>query len=428
MANTELQELREQTEDIVTELKALADKWETDGKSATQEEMTRYDELEEKRTELTNQIGTIERASKVRALIEPNKSEKFGAPTIKIKRKANHADYNSAFKAWALSGADTKKRVRDEWKRSADLLDVDYESRDWVCRDQSSDTSGEGDDFINDSMFKGHVEARKAFGGMLEASNVVNVATAETSHYAIDDDTSATAATHAQNVAVTNVGVTVDRVSVTPSIYSSGVFPVSLQLIRDSRSDVGAWVSRKLSRRLLSKINTDLTTALYTGTTSGTLGLSAVTDFDLRTDADLYDLYFSVDPSYRNSPRTYWMMNDNELNKLVVSLQDTTGQPIWGRGLRDSPEGVLLAKRIIINQDCETPVAGVEKDPIVFGDFENMIVHTVGAAPTYRRLDELYMNQLAIGFVAHWEVGGAVVDAGQAPLKTLTTGTISGDT
>lgn len=419
-----LNEYREEIQRLDGELTDIAAKYNEDN-PMTDEVIVRYDETEARKNELQKKVETLVRAERVKSAVRKPGS----APSVHVSRsnrKPTSVDYNNAFRAWALGGEDTRGRVRDDWKRSADILDLDYTSKEWIVRDtpdgQASDVAGAGDDLINDSLFKGHVEARKAYGGMLQAANVVNVATAETSHYAIDDDTATLAATHAQNTAVVNVGVTVDRVSITPAIYSSGVFPVSLQLIRDSKSDIGSWISRKLSRRLLKKINAVLTAALYTGADSGTVGFS-----NLLTDDDLIDLYFSVDPDYRNSPKTCWMMNDTTMANLVARLVDEMGQPTWGTGIRNSPEQEILGKPIIINQDCDTMEGGVSKKPIVFGDFESMVVHTVGSAPTFRRLDELYMNSLAVGFVAHWEVGGAVVDAGQHPLKYLTTGTQSGD-
>lgn len=213
-----------------------------------------------------------------------------------------------------------------------------------------------------------------------------------------------------------------DKTTITPSIFHSGVFPVSIQMLRDAKIDVGSWVGRKLARRILKKVNSSLTTTLVGAVTSATTGFSFNIDYD-----ELMDLYFALDQEYVNSPRCYWSGNRATLQNIVGLAVDTTGQPTFGSGLRDRPATSILGAPFVTNHDMDTMVQNTEKMPLIFGDFDAFQVHTVGAVPVLRRLDELYAANLAVGFQAYWEVGGALIDPGTNPIVGLTTGTLSGD-
>lgn len=418
---SELSLLRDEKEQLQNEVRSLYAA--SEQRTLTADEQNKFDELEARSAELDSKIGTLERAERAKAMLSGKRSEVFGAPVIKVNRKATPEDYHDAFKAWALNTAKTRNKIADNWKRSADLIQADWTSDQWQLRAQSSDVAGEGVEFINDGVYRGFVEAKQAYGGILSVANVQELPTAESTRYVTDNDTANVAGVLAnQNTPTTNTSVAnIDEVTISPSIYSTAVMPVSLQLIRDGKIDVPAWIGRKLSRRLLKKINVDLTAALESGSFLGTQGLS-----NNLNEADLGDLFFSVDPDYAVSPRAAFMGNYATLHHLWSQFIDPNVGPTWGDGLNASPMRTILGQRYVVNQQCDTMVSATPAKPLFFGDFDAMVVHTVGQ-PTLLRANELYMEKLAVGFLMYWEVDGAVVDAGTHPIKYLETGVLSGE-
>ncbi len=65
---------------------------------------------------------------------------------------------------------------------------------------------------------------------------------------------------------------------------------------------------------------------------ASTLGVTAVSQTAVTFD-ELLDLYHSVDPAYRASPKARWMFNDTTL-KAIRKLKGGDGQYIWQMGFR----------------------------------------------------------------------------------------------
>ena len=125
-------------------------------------------------------------------------------------------------------------------------------------------------------------------------------------------------------------------------------------------------------------------------------------------------LYHSVDPVYRNA-NARWMMND--ATALIARLiKDGDGQYMWRAGLTDAQPDRLLGAPVIINPDM--PAATTSLKPIIYGDFSTYMVRNV-AGIEVKRLNELYAANGQIGMLAFIRFDGALVDAGQHPIKGL---------
>jgi HK97 family phage major capsid protein len=419
---SELSLLRDEVqtlEDVVRSLGATAKT-----RDLTEKEGEDFDNAEAELVAKRSRIESLGRAERSESLTNAKRSTEFGVPAIgRAKRKPVASDYLNGQKAWLLSGYEqTKNSVADDWKRSADIIGQDFTGKQWQCRDQATDVEGKGQVFVEDSIYRGFVEAKQAFGGLLEIANVQNYPTNERSRWAIDNDVDVVGKIQAtQNAALTGDDVDTDEVFITPKMYYSKTTKISVQSIKYGKEDMFAYYGRKLGRRLLKKINVDLTTALLAGVHTTTYGYS-----NNLTYQNLGDLAFSLDPDYQVGSRVAFMGNQATKHHLWEQFADPTEGPTWGDALNTGPQANLMNVRYATNQQMPTMVSGQTRIPLVYGDFDNFIIHTVGT-PTLVRLNELYMDTLSVGVFLYWEVGGAVIDAGTHPLVALTTGTLSGD-
>lgn len=436
MTISDLQQAREdiaRLEKEENELRALAQT-----EVLSQVQLTRCDDIAAEKDKANRIIATEE--FKERAAVKTFTRSAVSSPAVvqSNRGKPTKQDYTNSFKAWALSGQPHfRKEVKDSWRRSCDKYEFDPTNAAFTLtsfqRDayegQGTDTTadGYGNDLVNDSVFQGFVDAKKASGGIWTNTTISVVPTAEPRHYGLADDTSATAATIAQNADVDSTNIATDRATITPVIKATGVFPVSYQMLRDASIGVEQWLSRKLFTRILRTFNSVLTAKLVLAATEGATGYS-----NALTAGDLEDLYFSVEDDYALSPNACFQGNRytvaSLMNTLVANISGVpTGQPIWGQGLNAAPGSVMLGAPFIRNSALDTMVSGQAKKPILFGDFSEFHIHTVGASPTLVRADMAAVGKLSVGFLAYWEVDGALTDAGTHPVKYLATGGLSGD-
>lgn len=417
---TELELLREEKAELTDQIRSFAD-----NDNPSDDDLAAFDEAEARASEIDSRLAVLERTRRAKELTNQKRSS-YGPSTLAIKsrRAPNQEDWTAAFKAWALNTPSSRREIADDWKRSADLLDVNFDSNVWQTRAQATDVTNRGEEFINDSLYAGHVEARAAYGGLMNISRVINVPTAESRHYATDNDTANVGKAHsAQNDSVDNTNIVTDKVTITPTIYSSGVYPVSIQMVRDANVDIISWIGRKLARRVMKKIETDAVTALLAAvTTYGAYGYSN----NIAAD-NLSDLWFAIDPDYRVSPRFKAIGNDATRKSIYQTFLNDQSGVYLNESLAEAPMKEFLGTDYVTVQEMPSMASGVPATPMILGDFEYSVFHVVGS-PQFHRLDELYkVSNLAVGFVEFWESGYGVLDPGNDALQGLRTGTLSGD-
>lgn len=421
---TALDEAREELKTLIESVKSQAESFERG--EATEEQTEKYDNDYARVEELQKYIAQAERAEAAKKLEIKRSIEKpsFASQHVRVKNKPTKTDYNNALRAWIVSGSQDGGIVKSEWQRSAEKLDINLDAKEFYLRDQSTDTSGEGQEILDGSKFQGIVEAKEYVGGVLDYCDVVNSSNgSEAIHYTKFNDTAATTAIKAQNAAVVNTSVTYSNVSLGNFLYSSGVFPVSLPFIQDARINVVQHINDLLTKRYYRKIKSELTNGVGTTAPRGytidatTEGSSAVlTAF---TPEDIYDLYFSVDAEYRESDKCAFVMHDQTLAHLMSEFVDSDLRPIWGQGLNGSPVLTLMGKPIVIDNNLPTP--DYEASLIYFGDWSAMKVRFVGP-PKLVRDDSRLVDTLSV-FMAVWGRFdcAAVLHSGNEAIKVLNT-------
>jgi HK97 family phage major capsid protein len=217
---------------------------------------------------------------------------------------------------------------------------------------------------------------------------------------------------------------------------------VSIQLLQDAFFPLEPYLARKLGIRLARIQNAHFTTGTGTGQPNGVLTAAALGKAALTGQTttiiydDLVDLVHSVDPAYRAqqtpglpaqlnvgsgvpNPRPVFMMNDQTL-KVIQKIKDTQNRPIWSGfgaffpGLAAAVPETILGFPYILNPDMPVPAANAKS--IAFGDFSNYFVRDALDVQVIR-LNERFMDNLQVAFLAFMRSDGNLINAGTGPVK-----------
>ena len=252
----------------------------------THEEITTFDALDSKKAELESKIKTAER-------IERSKGVSSSRPSIAIRSesKLTARDKQDAFRAFLLSGSGgSSHMVKDIWVERAERAGYNLNSNQLIQRtDTGEDLATQGPAVIDGDVFIGLATRLKMFGGVRKVADVFASETGSPVHYAFSDDVSNVGSIVGENTAQDSVPVSYAPVTLSAYTYRSGVYPVSWQLIQDSRVDIVEDVSRKLAIRIGRRQNTDWTTGNGTGQPTGFLTALTKTITSAAVGAISYD-------------------------------------------------------------------------------------------------------------------------------------------
>lgn len=333
----------------------------------------------------------------------------------------NNQVAESAERRGHKKGGDPAMDLFAKWARGGDKA---LTAEDWatIRNTMSTTTSSEGGYAVPTQVATSILDVLKAYGGMREASTVIQTADGQPINYPTSDGTSEVGELLAENTTATAADPTFGVVSLQPYKFSSKVVAIPFELLQDSAVDLVAFISKRLGDRLGRIQNTYFTTG--TGTAQpkgvvtaaasgkvGTTGQTATVIFD-----DIIDLIHSVDPAYRVGANVRFMMNDASL-KIIRKLKDSQGRPIFlpgYDGLAGPMPDTLHGYQVTINQDIATMAANAKS--ILFGDFSRYTIRDVMGMTLFRFDDSAYVKLGQIGFLAWMRSGGTLTDGG-APIK-----------
>lgn len=300
-------------------------------------------------------------------------------------------------------------------------------------RDLTVTSSQTGGFFVPQEFFQQLTEAMKAYDRIFDPDVTTRLDTETGAPIVLPciDDTTASATLIAEGIQEPGGTTAPDPVtqSITMSAlnatYRSGMVDVSLELLQDSAFDIQDLLARSFAVRLARGIGKDLVAALLASATvgptavgsSGNTGGSETGGTSVGTK-DLIALRKSVNPAYRATSKTFWLMNDNTLAYLD-SLLDKQGHPIFDPNQTDTDGGRLLYGYPVAL--CPSmPNIGVNNTPIAFGATGYFVVRTVQGAYV-RRLVERLIDYGKIGFKAFMRCKGAMLASplSDSPIKLL---------
>lgn len=241
------------------------------------------------------------------------------------------------------------------------------------------------------------VESMKAYGPMYDATFVTELVTSNGNQIQIPtiDDTTKTGAIHTEGADIADDGsqdAVFAQKLLDAYIYDTEFVKFSLELAQDSLFNFETLLGRLLGTRLGRLANAALTTGTGSGqpngiVTASNVGVTAAGTTAVTAD-EIIDLIHSVDPAYRASNSTAFMLSD-PIVKAVRKLKDGQGNYLWQLG--NYQAGVpanLLGYNVVVNQDMSQAMTTGQKI-MLFGDFSKYIVRKVGA-PTIGVMKERF--------------------------------------
>jgi HK97 family phage major capsid protein len=190
-------------------------------------------------------------------------------------------------------------------------------------------------------------------------------------------------------------------------------------LITDAAFDIEAQVVSDIYTRYIRNSSQWITVgngSNIAGLTSITAGVTSATSGVIGY-ADIVKLVTSLDPAYSaDAVLTY----NTTTQGAVAEILDGNGRPIFN-AYTDAPGtvGQILGHKVFLNQYLPNVAAG--NVAIQYGDFkQGYTFREVNPGIRVKFLDQLYMAQNQVAYVAFARAGGVVLNAGTPPVLSLT--------
>jgi HK97 family phage major capsid protein len=388
-----------------------------EGRQMTQEEVNRWDALEARLTELTNEIESAEAQQTADQRIRSRSSElrqQLGRPTAPAIDTSTIGDGNT--------GDEGERRYAEAFGRllrygagglsAEDRALVQTRFGQIEGRAQGVGTATAGGYFVPTGFRNRIVETMKAFGAVRQVAEVISTETGNTLPWPTNDDTANVGAILAENTQVTEQDVVLGTANLEAYMYTSKLVRVSLQLLQDEAFDLERWLARKLGERIGRIQNQHFTTGTGTAQPDGIVTNAVVGKTGAAgqvtsvTYDDLIDLMFSLDEAY--DANAEWMMRGATLG-AIRKLKDGQNRPLWEPSMQAGTPDTLLGKPIVRNPDMPAPAASAKS--ILYGDFEAGYVIRDVLGIQQLRLEERYADFLQVGFLAFARADGTQQDA-----------------
>lgn len=323
-------------EEILAAMQAVIDA--ASGRSLTEEEEARYEELE----------GQLQRARS----------------TAEIQKR--QAAYNTPVTAPLLTTGQQSQKDDTLDRAFTHFLRTGQPNSDLIeLRAQSEGTGTAGGYLVPDGFRDKLVERRKAFGGLANVVEEITTTSGNPLEWPTIDDTANTGAIVAENGAPAG-GADLVFGTATLGAYKymsvgAGGLPlkVSVELLQDSAFDVESLVARKLGERIARAQAPHFVTGTGTGQPKGIVTGKTATVAATLTYSTINSIIHSLDPAYREN--AVWAMNDSTL-ALFEGVVDSTGRPILRSANPDGTPGSgvtsILGYPVVIDQAFATYAPG----------------------------------------------------------------------
>lgn len=344
-------------EEIVAALQVIVEG--AEGRDLTDEEVSRYEELEGK---LTTARKSAEVRSRQTAYTTP-----VGTPRVAV--KADVDEESRGFVHYLQTG-----------QKNSDLV---------LVRAQSEGTPSEGGYLVPDGFRNKLVERMKDFAGLANHVEHINTGSGNPIEWPTVDDTGNVGEIVAENgTFAAGSDVVFGTATLGAYKYMSGgagnlPIRVSVELIQDSAFDIEAYLAKAMATRIARVQAVHWVKGTGSGQplgiTYGKTGIMAAANTGL-TYADLVTYVHSVDPAYRMNAK--WAFNDSTL-AAIRKLDDANDRPLWAPatdGLSGSmPGGTLLGYPVVIDQAFDNySAASNTVNWGVFGDLaESYVIRDV---------------------------------------------------
>jgi len=338
-------------------------------------------------------LEAAEAAEKRRAEQFFEKEDQAGRTADKRDQKEVEAEERAAFNSWLRQGMNNltnEQRTMIQKRGTSTLI---------------AGTNSLGGFTVPTDLANRIIEAMKAYGGMLQVSDILITDGGNPLNFPTNDDTSAKAVLVSEGGSATVQDTTFAQRTLNAFMYRDLV-KLSYELIQDSAFDIEAYIVRLMGTRFGRAANESLTTGTGSGqpngvVTASTLGKTAASSTAF-TFAEIIDLIHSVDPEYRRNGR--FMMHDSVLASIKkLSIGASDARPLWQPSFIVGEPATIDGYQYTINQDMDSTINAASKI-ILFGDFRQYLVRQVRTLQISRN-ESLYMATGEIGYFgfARWD-------------------------
>ena len=385
-------ELRGKRAELIKQATGIVEAAQAEGRSLNAEEKSKFDAMEADARSIKEQIDTLERAADLKKELAANAEARQAAP--KATRK-------EAFAKYLRNGMGA----------------LNAEERSLMVEMRGTDTQVVGTDslggFLVPQDFSDELDIATLFTGEVErVAKKLNTAGGALLDYPTINDTATDANLISEAAAVTVQDMTFANKQLSAYNYASQV-RVSMQLLQDNAFDLNAFLAESMGERIARATNAAFTTGtgssqpqgIVTGSTEGNEAAAA----DAITASDILDLIHSIDPSYRNKPTFGLMAHDNIIAAIrALGIGSSNDFPIFIPSMEAGQPDKLFGYNVYYNNDMQSSIATGTKT-LIAADFSKFVVRSAGGVQMVR-LNERYMDELEVGFVAYARKDSKVLD------------------
>lgn len=405
---SKLAQLRERRNAKALEAKALNDKFPAD-KRMPKEDVERLDAILDEIADIDSEIKRTQRLAEAEAAA--NGSDLEALRNAATREPSKHGENTSALRSYLTGGIAALSDAQRQALQARITPDIRAA--------MSTTTNSEGGFTVAPEYMRSLEEAMKAFGGMLEVSNVIRTTSGALMNFPTADATAEEGEIVGQNTGPADGETTFGNTTLAVQRYSSKKIALPWELVQDSFLDIEAYVQGLLAIRLGRITNKHWTIGdgsnkprgIVVGSAQGKVGVTGQTQ--AVTYDDLVDLEHSVNRAYRAMPGCGWMMADSSV-RSVRKIKDGQGRPIFVPGYETGVPGgapdTLMGRRITVNDDV--PAMAANAKSILFGAFSKYVIRQVMDLTLFRMTDSVFTLNGQVGFVAFQRMGGNLVDAG----------------
>lgn len=386
-------QMREKRGALVEQMQGMVAAAKAEGRNLSNEENEKFDAISNEVDELRAAAARIERAEELKKEMATKAEEVREAAPAKVEAR----DAFNAYLRKGMNGLNANEvRAMEELRGTSTQVTTNDGLGGFLVPENWSD-------FVSATeLFKSDIE---------KVATVIRTSNGQAFNLPANDDTSVVAAILGEGVAETVSDMTFTNVKFEPYTYSSKIVKVSNQLMADNAFDLAGFVGGQLANRLNRGINAHLTTGdnsskpqgIVSGSTLGKTAASA----SAVTIAEILDLMYAVDASYRNAAGAGFMMNSATLAAVrKLGFGSSNDFPVFVPAMEVGGVDLLFGKPVHVNEDMDGIATG--KKSIIFGDLKQYYVHEAGGVQLLR-LNERFADALSTGFIAYRRVDGNVL-------------------
>ena len=386
-------ELRGKRAELIKQATNIVDTAQAEGRSLNAEEKAKFDKMEADAQAIMSEIDIIERTAEMKKELAAKTEAREAAP--KATRKG-------AFEKYLRNGMGA----------------LNSEERSLMTEMRGTSTQVAGTDslggFLVPQDFSNELDMALEFTGEVERlAKKLNTAGGALLDYPVVNDTATDANLISEAAAVTVQDMTFSNKQLSAYNYASQV-RVSMQLLQDNAFDLNAFLVEAMGERIARATNAAFTTGtgssqpqgIITGSVAGKTAASATAI----TADEVLDLIYSIDPAYRNKESFGLMAHNNVISAIrALGIGSSNDFPIFIPSMEAGQPDKLFGHNIYYNNDMASSIATGEKT-LLAADFSKFVVRSAGGIQMVR-VNERYMDELEVGFVAYARKDAAVLDS-----------------